>query len=175
MFKSPLVARKSPSRAATARRPRPRPKGTTTPPGSPATAARLSPSAATTTPQRRQQCRRQPRGQPHRHRDRPQRPLPPTWGNCGYAEPTCVAGRLLTLPAACGAPIRTCAKMIDPGAVNLAGTQRDPGVQGLAGLGVGGLGQAAAVSPVSLGIRCARGTNVVIGRWVPSAATDERR
>jgi hypothetical protein len=34
------------------------------------------------------------------------------------------------------------------GAVNLAGAQRDRGVQGLGGLGVGGMGQAAAVSPV---------------------------
>jgi hypothetical protein len=35
------------------------------------------------------------------------------------------------------------------GAVNLAGAQRDRGVQGLGGLGVGGMGQAAAVSPVT--------------------------
>jgi hypothetical protein len=33
--------------------------------------------------------------------------------------------------------------------VNLAGAQRDRGVQGLGGLGVGGMGQAAAVSPVT--------------------------
>jgi hypothetical protein len=37
----------------------------------------------------------------------------------------------------------------DDGAVNLAGAQRDRGVQGLGGLGVGGMGQAAAVSPVT--------------------------
>jgi hypothetical protein len=37
----------------------------------------------------------------------------------------------------------------DSGAVNLAGAQRDRGVQGLGGLGVGGMGQAAAVSPVT--------------------------
>jgi hypothetical protein len=36
-----------------------------------------------------------------------------------------------------------------PGAVNLAGAQRDRGVQGLGGLGVGGMGQAAAVSSVT--------------------------
>jgi hypothetical protein len=35
------------------------------------------------------------------------------------------------------------------GAVNLAGAQRDRGVQGLGGLGVGGIGQAAAISPVT--------------------------
>ena len=35
------------------------------------------------------------------------------------------------------------------GAVNLAGAQRDRSVQGLGGLGVGGMGQAAAVSPVT--------------------------
>ena len=35
------------------------------------------------------------------------------------------------------------------GAVNLAGAQRDRGVQGLGGLRVGGMGQAAAVSPVT--------------------------
>ena len=35
------------------------------------------------------------------------------------------------------------------GAVNLAGAQRDRGVQGLGGLDVGGMGQAAAVSPVT--------------------------
>ena len=35
------------------------------------------------------------------------------------------------------------------GAVNLAGAQRDRDVQGLGGLGVGGMGQAAAVSPVT--------------------------
>jgi hypothetical protein len=34
-------------------------------------------------------------------------------------------------------------------AVNLAGAQRDRGVQGVGGLGVGGMGQAAAVSPVT--------------------------
>ena len=35
------------------------------------------------------------------------------------------------------------------GAVNLAGAQRDRGVEGLGGLGVGGMGQAAAVGPVT--------------------------
>jgi hypothetical protein len=35
------------------------------------------------------------------------------------------------------------------GAVNLDGAQRDRGVQGLGGLGVGGMGQAPAVSPVT--------------------------
>jgi hypothetical protein len=35
------------------------------------------------------------------------------------------------------------------GAVNLAGARRDRGVQRLGGLGVGGMGQAAAVSPVT--------------------------
>ena len=38
---------------------------------------------------------------------------------------------------------------LQEGAVNLAGAQRDRGVQGLGGLGVGGMGQAAAVSPVT--------------------------
>ena len=48
-------------------------------------------------------------------------------------------------------PDHLCANVFSPptGAVNLAGAQRDRGVQGLGGLGVGGMGQAAAVSPVT--------------------------
>jgi hypothetical protein len=52
------------------------------------------------------------------------------------------------------------------GAVNLAGAQRDRGVQGLGGLGVGGLGQAAAVSAVG----CAGGAEAFHGAFaVPGA------
>ena len=59
------------------------------------------------------------------------------------------------MPSRCALPstAATCPcgrlRVISKGAVNLAGAQRDRGVQGLGGLGVGGMGQAAAVSPVT--------------------------
>jgi hypothetical protein len=45
--------------------------------------------------------------------------------------------------------VRKRSKKPSKGAVNLAGAQENRGVQGLGGLGVGGMGQAAAVSPVT--------------------------
>ena len=63
------------------------------------------------------------------------------------------SGQALSLSEAsfcrmCPASWTVAAKCSSSGAVNLAGAQRDRGVQGLGGLGVGGMGQAAAVSPV---------------------------
>ena len=55
------------------------------------------------------------------------------------------------------------------GAVNLAGAQRDRGVQGLGGLGVGGMGQAAAVSPVISLQTANRRVISVLGEFVRSS------
>ncbi|HWS93882.1 MAG TPA: hypothetical protein VN306_15765 [Mycobacterium sp.] len=70
----------------------------------------------------------------------------------GRAYQTAVAGRqlIVVLPSFDGSKVPEPPLRYKPpdGAVNLAGAQRDRGVQGLGGLGVGGMGQAAAVSPV---------------------------
>jgi hypothetical protein len=56
----------------------------------------------------------------------------------------------LELPARyCGSVLPAWSAGPARGAVNLAGAQRDRGVQGLGGLGVGGMSQAAAVGPVT--------------------------
>ena len=79
-------------------------------------------------------------------------PMPQSWTPAGGGGP--LAGLARLSPGCAGG--RRSRQLVGrrgssrrAGAVNLAGAQRDRGVQGLGGLGVGGMGQAAAVSPVT--------------------------